>query len=86
MTFRARSDDKQKDRPVDVKRDPRLMNTTPANLISSIAHVDASGMPAMERSVGSDVGFSVDSYRTAVTDDHAGADLGIRMKINEGHN
>jgi hypothetical protein len=44
------------------------------------------GTPAMERTVGSDVGFSVDSYRTAVTDDHAGADLGIRMKINEGHN
>jgi hypothetical protein len=45
-----------------------------------------SGTAAMERAVGSDTGFSVDSYRTAVTDDHAGADLGIRMKINEGHN
>jgi hypothetical protein len=46
----------------------------------------ADGAAAMERAVGSDGGFSVDSYRTAVTDDHAGADLGIRMKINEGHN
>jgi hypothetical protein len=43
MTFGARSDDKQKDRPVDVKRDLRLMNTIPANPISSIAHVDARG-------------------------------------------
>jgi hypothetical protein len=41
---------------------------------------------AMERAVGSNTGFSMDSYRTAVTNDHAGADLGIRMKINEGHN
>jgi hypothetical protein len=40
----------------------------------------------MERAVGSNTGFSMDSYRTAVTNDHAGADLGIRMKINEGHN
>jgi len=46
MTFRVRSDDKQKDRPVDVKRDLRLMNTIPANSISSIAHVDASEMAA----------------------------------------
>jgi hypothetical protein len=46
----------------------------------------ADGTAAMERAVGSDSGFSVDSYRTAVTDEHAGADLGIRMKINEGHN
>jgi hypothetical protein len=45
----------------------------------------ADGTAAMERAVGSDAGFGVDSYRTAVTDDHAGADLGIRMKINEGH-
>ena len=41
----------------------------------------ADGTPAMERTVGSDVRFGVDSYRTAVTDDHAGADLGIRMEI-----
>jgi hypothetical protein len=44
------------------------------------------GTPAMDRAVGSDFGFSVNSYRTAVTDDHAGADVSIRMKINEGYN
>jgi len=46
----------------------------------------ADSAPAMERAVGSDFRFGVDSYRTAVADDHAGADLGIWMKINEGHN
>jgi len=46
----------------------------------------ADSTAAVERAVGSDSGFAVDSYRTTVTDDHAGANLGIRMKINEGHN
>jgi hypothetical protein len=40
----------------------------------------------MKRAVSSDVGFSMDSHRTAVTDDHAGTNLGIRMKINESYN
>jgi hypothetical protein len=40
----------------------------------------------MERAVGADVGVTVNSDRTAMTDEHARADLGIRMEINEGHN
>jgi hypothetical protein len=53
---------------------------------SAWARSCADGTHAMERAVGADFGVTVNSYRTAVTDDHAGADLGIRMKINEGHN
>ena len=46
----------------------------------------ADGTHAMERAVGADPGVPVNSDRTAMTDDHAGANLGIRMEINESHN
>ena len=39
----------------------------------------ADGTPAMECAIGTDVGFSVYSYWAAVTDDHARADLGVRV-------
>jgi hypothetical protein len=41
---------------------------------------------AMERTVGADFGVTVNSDRTAMTDERARADLGIRMEINESHN
>jgi hypothetical protein len=41
---------------------------------------------AMERAVGADFGVTVNSDRTAMTDERARADLGIRMEINESHN
>jgi hypothetical protein len=40
----------------------------------------------MNRAISSDGGFRVDPYRTAVTDDHPGANLGIRVKINKRQN
>jgi hypothetical protein len=40
----------------------------------------------MEGAVGADFGGTVNSDRTAMSDIHAGADLGVRMQINEGHN
>jgi hypothetical protein len=40
----------------------------------------------MERAVGADFGSTVNADRTAMSDIHAGADLGIRMEINECHN
>jgi hypothetical protein len=40
----------------------------------------------MERAVGADLGSSVNSDRTAMSDNHARADLGIRMEINKCHN
>ena len=41
---------------------------------------------AMERTVGADFGVTVNSDRTAMTDEHARANLGIWMQINESHN
>ena len=46
----------------------------------------ADGACAMNRAIGSDDGFWVDPYRTAVTDDHPWANLGIRVKINKSQN
>jgi hypothetical protein len=40
----------------------------------------------MERAIGTDFGGTVKSDRTAMSDHHARADLGIRMEINECDN
>jgi hypothetical protein len=53
---------------------------------SSWSRSCADGTHAMDRAVGADFGVTVNSDRTAMTDEHARADLGIRMQINEGHN
>jgi hypothetical protein len=39
----------------------------------------------MDRAVGAEFGVSVNSDRTAVTDDHPWTDLSIRMQIDESH-
>jgi len=53
---------------------------------SAVLRSFADGTQAMERAVGADFGGKVDSDRTAMTDEQAGADLGIRMEINESYN
>jgi hypothetical protein len=57
--------------------------TTDENMVadngSAWMRSSTDGAPAMKGAICSDVGFSVDSYRAAVTDDHARSDLGIRM-------